>query len=93
MGKIFSLNIFFHIFVLMIHRPDGCDQALDGVGHSARMAGQNRPRGGVFGVDDQRACRLQQVGGAVEHGAGRLEDGLLCRGTLKNKEDVSESRT
>lgn len=77
----------------MIHQPDGCDQALDGVGHSARMAGQDRPGGRVFGVYDQRACRLQQVGGAVEHGAGGLEDGLLCCCALNKDEDVDEART
>lgn len=82
----------FHVFVFVIHRPDGCDQALDGVGHSARMAGQNRPGRRVFGVYDQRACGLQQVGGAVEHGASRLKDGLLCCSALNKEEDLNETR-
>lgn len=78
--------------LFVIHRPDGCDQALDGVGHSARMAGQNRPGRRVFGVYDQRACGLQQVGGAVEHGASRLKDGLLCCSALNKEEDLNETR-
>lgn len=72
-----------HIFT---RSPNGCDETLDGVWHGARVTGQNRPSGRVFGVDDQWACSLQQVGGAVKHGACRVKDGLLCgRALQKNK--------
>lgn len=88
-------KMFFSLFCsypsLLIYWPDSCDQALDGVRHSARMTGQNRPRWRIFGVYDQRACCLQQVGGTVEHGAGGLEDGFLRCSALKTDEDIDKT--
>lgn len=46
------------------------------------MTSEDGPGGRVFGIDDQRAGGLEQVGGAVQHGARRLEDGLLGGGAL-----------
>lgn len=49
------------------------------------MTSEDGPGGRVFGVDDQRAGSLEQVGGAVQHGARRLEDGLLGGSALENR--------
>lgn len=42
----------------IIYRPDGRDEALDGVWDSAGVACQDGPCGGVFGVDDEGAGGL-----------------------------------
>lgn len=67
--------------------PYGCNETLDGVRDDARVTSQNGPGGRVFGVNNQWACSSEQVGGAVQHGATWMEDGLLSSSALNNKKD------
>lgn len=41
-----------------IHRPDGSDEALDGVRHGPGVPCQDGPHGRVFGVNDEGAGGL-----------------------------------
>lgn len=68
-----------------VHKPDGGDEALYGVGHGARVTCQDGPRRWVFRVEDKRASTFQQLGGAVQHRTSRAQDWLLSRRALERK--------